>query len=204
MTSWAHASAPRWDERWAPSIKIPRFLAVLGERAYSLRLPWHVLGGPWVWSLGLFSFIFFSTSIKKKVLEQMVGLSVHESGGGGYLVLSRRVARATTTSAHVSAPRWGETWARSIKIPRFLAVLGRRAYSLRPPWHVPGGPWVWSLGLFSSIFFSTSINKKKSLVPTGRPVGTEHNQVGIVHCPVEPFLHFASPQRLLIPQKTRN
>ena len=26
---------------------------------------------------------------------------------------------------------------------------------------VPGGPWVWSLGLFSSIFFSTSINKKR-------------------------------------------
>ena len=28
---------------------------------------------------------------------------------------------------------------------------------------VPGGPWVWSLGLFSSIFFSTSINKKKAI-----------------------------------------
>ena len=76
----------------------------------------------------------------------------------------RRVARAMTTWAHASAPRWGETWARSIKIPRFLAALGGRAYSPRPPWHVPGGPWVWSLGLFSPIFFSTSINKKKKLI----------------------------------------
>ena len=87
-----------------------------------------------------------------QVLEQMVGLSIHESGGGGYFVLSRRVARATTTWAHASAPRWGETWVRSIKIPRFLAIFGGWAFSLRPPWHVPGGPWVWSLGPFSSIF----------------------------------------------------
>ena len=58
-----------------------------------------------------------------QVLEQMVDLSVHESGGGGYLVLSRQVARAMTTWAHASAPRWGETWVRSVKIPRFLAVL---------------------------------------------------------------------------------
>ena len=47
-----------------------------------------------------------------------------ESGSGGYLAGSRRVARATTTWAHASARRWGETWVRSIKIPRFLAVLG--------------------------------------------------------------------------------
>ena len=53
----------------------------------------------------------------------MVGLTVHEFGGGGYLVLSRWVARAMTTWANVSALRWGETWVRSIKIPRFLAVL---------------------------------------------------------------------------------
>ena len=57
------------------------------------------------------------------------------SGADGWPVGSRvrrwglfgsgqRVARATTTWAHASAPRWGETWARSIKIPRFLAVLG--------------------------------------------------------------------------------
>ena len=88
----------------------------------------------------------------------MVGPPVHESGGGLFGP-GRRVARATTTWAHASAPRWGENWARSIKIPRFLATLGGRAYSLRPPWHVPGGPWVWSLGPFSSIFFSTSIKK---------------------------------------------
>ena len=30
MATWAHASAPRWGETWARSIKIPRFLAVLG------------------------------------------------------------------------------------------------------------------------------------------------------------------------------
>ena len=53
----------------------------------------------------------------------MVDLLVHESGGGGYLVLGRRVSRATTTWAHASAPRWGETWAQSIKILRFLAVF---------------------------------------------------------------------------------
>ena len=116
----------------------------------------------------------------------MVGLSVHGSGGGGYLVLSRRVARATTTWSHASAPRWGETWARSIKIPRFLAVLGGQAYSLRPPWHVPGGPWVWSLGLFSFIFFFHIHKQKKS------DWARSHNQVGIVHCLVELFLPFAS------------
>ena len=60
-----------------------------------------------------------------QVLEQMAGPLVHKSGGGGYLVLSRRVARATTTWAHASARRWvrsikrdmSETWVRSIKIP---------------------------------------------------------------------------------------
>ena len=94
----------------------------------------------------------------------MVGLSVHGSGGGGYLVLSRRVARATTTWAHASAPRWGERYGFEVsRLPDFWPFWGGRAYSLRPPWHVPGGPWVWSLGLFSSIFFSTSINKKKYL-----------------------------------------
>ena len=84
---------------------------------------------------------------------------------------SRRVARATTTRAHASAPRWGETWARSIKIPRFLAALGGRAYSLRPPWHVPGGPWVWSLGLFSPIFF-LHIHKQKKKDPMFNALGT--------------------------------
>ena len=93
----------------------------------------------------------------------MVGLSVHESGGGGYLVLGRWVARATTTWAHASAPRWGETWARSIKIPRFLAVLGGWAYFLRLPWQCQGDLWVWSLGLFSPIFF-LHIHKQKKLI----------------------------------------
>ena len=97
-----------------------------------------------------------------QVLEQMVGLSVHESGGGGYLVLSRRVARATTIWAHASARRWGETWVQSIKIPRFLAVFGGRAYSPQGSWHVPAlleGGGVSEL--FSSIFFSTSFEQKK-------------------------------------------
>ena len=80
---------------------------------------------------------------------------------GGYLALIPQVARATATWVHASARRWGETWTRSIKIPWFLGVLGGRAYSLRASWHAPGGPWVWSLGLFTPIFFSTSINKKK-------------------------------------------
>ena len=90
----------------------------------------------------------------------MVGLSVHESGGGGYLVLSWRVARATTTWAHASAPRWGETWVRSIKIPRFLAVLGGWAYTLRPPWKCQGDLGCGVLGLFSSIFLH--IHKQKN------------------------------------------
>ena len=65
-----------------------------------------------------------------QVLEQMVGLSLHESGGGGYLVLSRQVARTTTTWAHASARRWGETWVRSIKILWFFGrFLGGWAYS---------------------------------------------------------------------------
>ena len=68
-----------------------------------------------------------------------------ESEGGGYLVISRRVARAMTTWAHASARRWGETWVRSIKIPRFLAVLGGQAFSLRAPGICRGYPWVWSL-----------------------------------------------------------
>ena len=35
-----------------------------------------------------------------QVLEQVVDLTVHEFGGGGYLVLSLQVARVTTTWAH--------------------------------------------------------------------------------------------------------
>ena len=66
--------------------------------------------------------------------EQMAGPLFHESGGGGYLAPSPRMARTTTTWAHAPAPRWGETWVRSIKIPRFLATLGGWAYSPRPPW----------------------------------------------------------------------
>ena len=122
--------------------------------------PLHCGGTPSHWRPSLVASLH---SEGNQVLEQMVGPSVHESRGGGYLAPGRRVARVTTTWAHASAPRWGETWVRSIKIPRFLAALGGWAYSPRLPWHVPRGPWVWSLGLFSSIFFSTSINKKKMI-----------------------------------------
>ena len=77
---------------------------------------------------------------------------------GGYLVLHRRVAWATTTWAHASARRWGETWARSIKIPRFVVVLGGRAFSIRAPGSV-GGTLGCGVGLLSLFFFSTSIQK---------------------------------------------
>ena len=95
----------------------------------------------------------------------MVGLSVHESGGGGYLVLSRRVVRETTTWAHASAPRWGETWVRSIKIPRFLAVLGGTGILPRAALACVGGTLgVEFRGSLAPFFFSTSINKKKSIL----------------------------------------
>ena len=70
------------------------------------------------------------------------------------------MARATTTWAHASAPRWGETWARSIKIPRILAILGGTGILPKAALAVPGGPWVWSLGLFSPSFF-LHIHKQK-------------------------------------------
>ena len=49
---------------------------------------------------------------------------------------------------------------RSIKIPRFLAVVGGTGILPKAALAVPGGPWVWSLGLFSSIFF-LHIHKQK-------------------------------------------
>ena len=73
--------------------------------------------------------------------EQMAGPPIHEPGGGGHLAPSRRAARATTTRAHAPAPRRGETWARSIKIPRPLAALGGRAHPQGRPgmrWGDPG------------------------------------------------------------------
>ena len=38
-----------------------------------------------------------------------------------------------------------------------------------------GGPWVWSLGLFSPIFFSTSINKKKLIKEYCRLSASPHS-----------------------------
>ena len=49
---------------------------------------------------------------------------------------------------------------RSIKIPRFLAVVGGTGILPKAALAVPGGPWVWSLGLFSSTFF-LHIHKQK-------------------------------------------
>ena len=122
------------------------------------KSPLHCGGVPSRWRPSLVASLHSEALTRlwegNQVLEQMVGLSVHESGGGGYLVLSRRVARATTTTwTHASGPRWGETWVRSIKIPRFLAVWGRRAYSLRKPRQCRGDLGCGVLGLFSSIFF---------------------------------------------------
>ena len=59
-----------------------------------------------------------------QVLEQMVGLSVHESGGGGYLVLADGWLGRRPPGPMPQLQGGVRTWARSIKIPRFLAVLG--------------------------------------------------------------------------------
>ena len=77
-----------------------------------------------------------------------------ESGGGGYFVLSRRVARAMTTWDR----RWGEIWVRSIKIPRFLAALGGGGILPKGPWHVPGIPLGVEFGFLASFFLH--IHKK--------------------------------------------
>ena len=98
---------------------------------------------PGVWSLGLFSLTFFSTSLKKKgkisegnqALEQMVGPSVHESGGGGYLAPSGPMPQPQGGVRHgLEASRFPDPW----------PLLGGWAYSPGPPQHAPGGPWVWS------------------------------------------------------------
>ena len=52
-------------------------------------------------------------------------------------------------------------WVRlGFEVSRFL-------HFCRGAWHVLGFLGVWSLGLFSSVFFSTSINKKKSRATRG-------------------------------------
>ena len=97
-------------------------------------------------------------------MKQMVGLSVHESGGGGYLVLADGWLGRRPPGPMPQLQGGVRHGLEVSRFPDFWPFWGGRAYSLRPPWHVPGGPWVWSLGLFSSIFFSTSINKKKKLI----------------------------------------
>ena len=57
---------------------------------------------------------------------------------GLLLVDCLQVARATTTWAHASAPRWGETWVEVSRFPDFWPSWGGRAYSLRPPWQCRG------------------------------------------------------------------
>ena len=79
----------------------------------------------------------------------------------------RRVARATTTWAHASAPRRGETWARSIKIPQFLAIWGDGHTPQGRPGMCWGDPGCGASGPLSSIFFSTSINKKQKKTDVG-------------------------------------
>ena len=49
-----------------------------------------------------------------------------------------------------------------------LGRFGGQAYSPRPPRHVPGGPWVWSLGPLSSIPF-LHIHKQKKNDQEGVP-----------------------------------
>ena len=69
---------------------------------------------------------------------------------------------------------------RSIKIPRFLAVVGGTGILPKAALAVPGGPWVWSLGLFSSIFFlhihkqKKKKKKKKKLIKKEVPPGGGH------------------------------
>ena len=82
---------------------------------------------------------------------------------GGYLVLILRVARAMATWVHASARRWGETWTRSIKIPLFLAVSGGMGILPKGVLAWAGkGNWVWSLVLFSPIFFLHIHKQKKN------------------------------------------
>ena len=70
----------------------------------------------------------------------------------GHLVLTPRVARATTTWAHASVRRWGETWVRSIKIPRFLAVLGETGILPKGVLACAGGPLGVDFGFLASFF----------------------------------------------------
>ena len=100
-----------------------------------------------------------------QVLEQMVGLSVHESGGGGYLVLADRWLGRRPPGPMPQLQGGVRHGLEVSRFPDFWPFWGGRAYSLRPPWHVPGGPWVWSLGLFSPIFFlHIHKQKKKKLI----------------------------------------
>ena len=102
----------------------------------------------------------------------MAGLSAHESGGGGYLVLTRWVARATATWAHASARRWGETWVGVSRFPDFWPFGGGQAYSLQGSGMCQGSWKGVEFGGSLAPFFSPpplnkQTNKKKSYVPLG-------------------------------------
>ena len=95
-----------------------------------------------------------------QVLEQMVGPSVHECRGGGYLALADGWLGRRPPGPMPQLQGGVRHGLEVSRFPDFWPLWGGRAYSPRPLWHVPGGPWVWSLGLFSSIFF-LHIHKQK-------------------------------------------
>ena len=94
--------------------------------------------------------------------EQMADPPAHESGGGGYLAPSRWAARATTTRAHAPARRWSETWAQKYQDHPILGRIrgdGNNPDRAQACARAPERGW--SLGLFSSVLFSTSFKQKK-------------------------------------------
>ena len=91
---------------------------------------------PGVWSLGLFSPTFFSTSLNKK-----------KKGAD-----CSRVARATTPGPPPQPHGWVRLGFEVSRFPDFC----------EGGWHVLTYLGVWSLGLFSPTFFSTSSKKKRA------------------------------------------
>ena len=69
------------------------------------------------------------------------------------------MARPITTWAHASARRRRETWVRSIKILRFLAVLGGTGIPPKGAWHVPGVPLGVEFGSLAAFFSKHPLKK---------------------------------------------